>query len=43
MEKLSDLEGQVLGCWCRDPTYCHGTVLIRLCKEQAAEKNKEKK
>lgn len=31
---LSQLEGKVLGCWCK-PKPCHGDVLIQLLEEQA--------
>ena len=29
--RLGELEGKVLGCWCR-PARCHGDVLIELIK-----------
>ena len=29
INRLSELEGKVLGCWCR-PARCHGDVLIEL-------------
>lgn len=30
---LHELEGKVLGCWCK-PKSCHGDILIRLLKEK---------
>lgn len=33
MAALHEIDGQVLGCWCR-PYSCHGDVLIKLRKEQ---------
>lgn len=36
MDHLHELDGRVLGCWCRipeDQAGCHGQVLIRLWKE----------
>lgn len=33
MASLHELEGKVLGCWCK-PAACHGDVLIRLVEEQ---------
>ena len=32
--KLDTLEGKLLGCWCRDETKCHGSVLVRLLEEK---------
>ena len=32
MERLWELDGKVLGCWCK-PQACHGDVLVRLLKE----------
>lgn len=29
LEDLHELEGKVLGCWCK-PKDCHGDVLVRL-------------
>jgi hypothetical protein len=29
IKSLHELEGKVLGCWCR-PKRCHGDVLVRL-------------
>jgi len=30
---LHELEGKVLGCWCK-PEPCHGNILIKLLKEK---------
>jgi hypothetical protein len=30
---LSELEGKILGCWCK-PEACHGDVLIKLIEER---------
>jgi hypothetical protein len=32
MNSLRQLQGKVLGCWCR-PEPCHGDVLVRLYRE----------
>jgi hypothetical protein len=32
MAALSELQGRVLGCWCK-PEACHGDVLARLADE----------
>ena len=32
-EDLEELEGKILGCWCK-PEMCHGDVLIKLLKEK---------
>ena len=32
--KLNQLEGKLLGCWCKDPAECHGSVLIKLLAEK---------
>ena len=35
--RLYEISGKVLGCWCRQPqdqAVCHGTVLMKLWKEQ---------
>lgn len=32
LERLVDLSGKRLGCWCR-PASCHGDVLVRLFDE----------
>jgi len=31
MDSLKELEGQVLGCWCK-PNPCHGDILVKLFK-----------
>ena len=31
IEKLTELENKVIGCWCRDN--CHGEILIKLYRE----------
>jgi len=33
MENLHELDGKVLGCWCK-PKACHGDILVKLIKEQ---------
>lgn len=33
IERLHELKGKVLGCWCK-PEECHGDVLVRLLAEQ---------
>merc|ERR1712004_38006 len=33
MSRLGELEGKVLGCWCK-PMACHGDVLIKLLNER---------
>ena len=30
---LSELEGKVLGCWCK-PSQCHGDILLKLLAEK---------
>jgi len=35
MDQLGELEGKVLGCWCK-PGPCHGDVLLKLLEERAA-------
>lgn len=32
LEKLSELRGKVLGCWCA-PLRCHGEILIKLAND----------
>ena len=32
MNRLAELDGKTLGCWCA-PNPCHGDVLVRLCEE----------
>ena len=34
LERLPELEGRILGCWCK-PEACHGDVLLRLIQERA--------
>jgi hypothetical protein len=34
MERLKELEGKALGCWCK-PKSCHGDVLIKLIEEKS--------
>lgn len=31
---LDELEGKVLGCWCKAGELCHGDVLLRLLEER---------
>jgi len=33
MNDLHELEGKVLGCWCK-PLACHGDVLVRLANRK---------
>jgi hypothetical protein len=35
LERLSELRGKVLGCWCY-PKSCHGNILIELCYQGRA-------
>jgi hypothetical protein len=35
LERLPELEGKVLGCWCKPWERCHADVLIRLFEERA--------
>lgn len=37
MDSLHELEGKVLGCWCK-PKPCHGDVLIELLEERRVSK-----
>jgi hypothetical protein len=32
MSQIMDLDGQVLGCWCR-PKHCHGDALIEIMED----------
>jgi hypothetical protein len=32
IEKLKELDGKVLGCWCK-PKKCHGDILVELVKK----------
>jgi len=36
LERLPELEGKVLGCWCK-PKACHGDFLVELVKGLAAD------
>lgn len=33
LNDLKELEGKILGCWCK-PKACHGDILIKLIKKQ---------
>ena len=33
IERLPELKGKVLGCWCKSDERCHADVLIKLIKE----------
>jgi hypothetical protein len=33
LSELNELEGKVLGCWCK-PEKCHGDILVELLKEK---------
>jgi len=33
MNELSELEGKILGCWCK-PKACHGDVLVELIEKK---------
>ena len=33
MDSIGELEGKVLGCWCK-PKPCHGDVLIKILNER---------
>ncbi len=33
LNDIHELEGKVLGCWCK-PQACHGDVIVRLLKER---------
>lgn len=33
MSKLNELDGKVLGCWCK-PQSCHGDILVKLINEK---------
>ncbi len=35
MERLPELEGKTLACWCA-PEACHGAILLRLIEERRA-------
>lgn len=36
LEQLHELEGKILGCWCK-PKKCHGDILIKLLNEKEVE------
>lgn len=40
MASLHELKGKRLACWCY-PSFCHGTILLRLLKEQLESENKK--
>ena len=42
MNSLHELEGKVLGCWCK-PGVCHGDVLVKLYNEMYEEQPTEKR
>jgi len=31
---LHELQGKILGCWCKNGELCHGDILIKLVKER---------
>lgn len=31
---LDELDGKILGCWCKEGQICHGDVLIKLIEEK---------
>ncbi len=33
MNSLGELEGKILGCWCK-PKACHGDILVELIKKK---------
>lgn len=33
MKDIDELEGKILGCWCK-PKSCHGDVLVKLLEEK---------
>ena len=37
LEDLHELEGKVLGCWCK-PKSCHGDILIEIIKQRRQNK-----
>ena len=37
LERLGELEGHTLGCWCK-PDKCHGDILLKLLKERKENK-----
>ena len=40
-DKLDDLAGKVLGCWCLNPERCHFSVIIQLFHEKQTMKKKK--
>lgn len=32
--ELDNLFGKIIGCWCQSPRVCHGSIIIKLCKEK---------
>ena len=34
LDRLGELEGITLGCWCKPDQACHGDILIELLKER---------
>ena len=40
MESLDELDGKVLGCWCR-PNSCHGDILVELIEQRKKTKTLE--
>ncbi len=38
MESLDELDGKVLGCWCK-PEACHGDVILELIKIRKRQQN----
>ena len=34
LDRLEELRGKTLGCWCKPDQACHGDVLIELLKER---------
>lgn len=41
MQRLHELEGKILGCWCR-PLDCHGDILIKLINKKTRDTEKQK-
>ena len=37
-DRLEELNGKTLGCWCENPHSCHGKILRKLFKERLLEK-----
>lgn len=38
LEDLSELEGKVLGCYCKPKKACHGDVLIKLIQKKKTQR-----